>query len=438
MTRTSRFPAAPRTILTALTLISLGLTLSAPVGAVSERELDRQIRERGFDPQELSHPLHVTDEMHAWLEENVPQRGMTQKKLKGLLQAILGEDGLSLQYQNDVTGTAEEVFRTRKANCLGFTQLFVALAREMDLDVYFLQVRDLQSFRQEGDLVINSGHVTAGTGPEQNRIILEFTEIEGIDYRYMQRLEDITALALYYSNRGTELLRAGDLDGARELADISVQLDPQMVDGWINLGVIKRRQGDIAGAERSYRQALAVDPSASTAYQNLAALYQQHGRAEIATDVLQLANQRDNRNPFTYIELGDISMQMGDIETAEDFYRKALRLDDDLAETHAALGWWAAQTGDERLAKKMLRRAQRIDDSNARVLLLAGRLDGEQPAFRRQQMQDTERGSELEFGSGVQAAMLNPSALAAAQATTLSRKDKIMPSHSNTARQRNN
>lgn len=402
-------------------LCGLALLLSAglPAAAASEGKLIQQIRDVGLNPDDMVLPTQLTPEMVTWVNETVSSKGTVEKRLRSLLHALLDPDeGLGLQYEGNFTGTAAQVFQSRKANCLGFTQLYVALAREIGLNVYFLQVRDLHSYYQEGDLVISSGHVTVGTGPERYRLILEFTEIEGIDYRYMNQLSDLTALALFYSNRGAELLRQGQVADALPWLEKAVVLDPDLADGWINLGVGRRRTENLTGAEIAYRRALEADPQASAAYQNLAALYHRRGFTNEAQELLQIASRRENRNPFTYIELGDISMRLKDLESAERFYRRALWLNDDVAETHAALGWWASVAGEERLAKKLLRRAERIDPDNPRVARLDQRLSGKDLGLN----PDPEAASNL--GAGVQMAAVQaaPATQAVAQPASYTKK----------------
>jgi tetratricopeptide (TPR) repeat protein len=355
--------------------LTAGLTAcsSTPELTYSLEPMAQIVRDRGLDPQEILAPFRMSEEMEAWLAEEIPEVIPQENRTTALLQALLSERGLKLEYAAGFTGTVGEVFDTGKANCLGFTHLFVAMARQLGEPVYYLKIDDIYSYTQEGDLVISSGHVTAASGYGDNHRILEFTQLD-VDYRQVRPIPDLTAIALYYSNRAGELLRVGRAGEGLRYADIAVRLEPELLDGWINLGVIRRRLGDLPGAEEAYRRALEADHEAPITYQNLAALYSHQGNYTAAKEVLALADQRSNRNPYTYLDLGDFSLRQGDLDAAERFYRRALRLDSKLVEAHAAMGLYAVEAGEMGLARRSLRKARRLDPESDWVSRLERRL----------------------------------------------------------------
>jgi Flp pilus assembly protein TadD len=303
---------------------------------------------------------------------NIPQSSQPDEQLRHLLRSLVGSD-LEIEYQGDYTATAREVFRSRRANCLAFTHLFVGLARELGLEVYFVAVGDLQRFEKDDDLIVVSGHMTAGWGPPAQRLLLEFTT-EPPDYRQVREVSDLTAVALYYSNLGANALRARDNRGALRWLEQAVALDPELPSAWVNIGVARRRTGDVAGAETAYRRALEADPATPSAYQNLAALLRLRGEEDVARELLALADRRDNRNPYTYLDLGDFSLRHGDLAEAERFYRRALRLAGAEADAAAAMGILELSAGRTGAARKWLRRARDLAPDNERVAILARRL----------------------------------------------------------------
>lgn len=373
-----------RRLAAALLLVGTGLTFGCATGGVRpptfEERMAEQIRQRGVDPAEATIPFALTPEMRTWLFDRVGRGGGALERLGSLLRSLLGKDGVRLVYESGYTGTAEEVFASGRANCLSFAHLFVGMARELGMDVYFLRVRELESFAKEGDLIVASGHITAGFGPPADRRILEFTEQPVGPYRALEEISDLSAVALFHSNRGAELLRQGELAEARRWLEIATQLDPDMPDGWVNLGVARRRLGDVAGAEAAYRRALEADPTALAAYQNLGALLQRLGRTREAQDLLALVDRNRNRNPFSYLALGDLSLREGRLQEAERFYRRALWLDSSQAEIHAALGEAALARGGERDARRFMRKAAKLDPANPRVERLARSLGESLPA----------------------------------------------------------
>lgn len=350
--------------------------LAAPAfGAVAEdTELRSRIRALGLDPQEILKPLELSDEMRAWLEAEIPPRLNLDNRPEHLLRRMLQADGLGLRYEMGFTGTAQEVFESRVGNCLGFTQLFVAMGRAIDVPVYYLGVDRLTRYKREDDLIIVSDHVTAAFDMPGDRRVLEFSLGEEFDYRTARRVPDQTALALYYSNRGAELVQARRFNEALEQLDIAVALAPDLAQAWVNLGVARRRTGDQKGAEAAYRLALDVDPDHLSAYHNLVGLYRLQGRGDPAGRILAMLDRRDNRNPYIYLQLGDLSQQRDHLDEARRFFKRAIKLGREHAETHASLGLLFLKAGDRAKAEKWLRRAEKRDPEDPRTVDLRRRL----------------------------------------------------------------
>src|SRR5262249_28072108 len=149
-------------VLVAVSLAAAGVGCAGSRAPYTARDLVRKIRSQGIDPATIVIPFELNAEMRQWAHQMVPDVVPSEKRLDRLLNAMLDPETLKLQYEAGYTGTAREVFETRKANCLGFTNLFVAMAREVEIPVYFMDVDDMEKFEKEGDLVVESGHVTAG------------------------------------------------------------------------------------------------------------------------------------------------------------------------------------------------------------------------------------------------------------------------------------
>lgn len=347
---------------------------SGALRTVFDENLRLQISGRGVDPSSLALPHELTPEMRAWARDTASAGGSPEDRLERLLQALLHREGKELKYVSGHTGSAREVWETGRANCLAFTHLYVGMAREVGLPVYYLRVDDLQSFEKDGNLVIVSEHITAAWGSGINRRVLDFSDRPVTPYHAIEPISDLTVVALYYSNRGAERIRAGETRAALSELEIATRLAPDLSDAWVNYGVALRRLGRTAEAEAALRRALELDPRQTSAYQNLAALLQLLGRDAEAAQLLAITDRSQNRNPFSYLALGDLSLAQGRLEEAERFYRRAVRLDPEQAEPLAALGQWALSAGREREARALLKKAERVDPANPRVEDLARRL----------------------------------------------------------------
>jgi len=290
--------------------------------------------------------------------------------------AYLQDPGeMHLSYQRGYTGTASEVFDSTKFNCLGFSYLFVGIARQLGVDAYFLKMERIRRFGLQGGYIVVSGHMTAGYGPPTQRVALEFgADDDPVGYATGRMVSDREAVALYYSNRGTELLRQNQPEQALEWMQTAIRIDPQLADAWVNLGVIQRRLHQLDAAEASYRQALAVDGNQISAYYNLSILFRLRGEDDAARRMIEIVDQRTNKNPYTFLALGDLSLEHGDLDDAFEYYHRAWKLKRDDVEIQAALGMWAVRAGEIHEAEKWLRKARNQNADNKRVQELADRL----------------------------------------------------------------
>ena len=237
----------------------------------SRRGLEQLIEVRGLDPRDIVFPDQLTEEMRAWVRAEVPHSTDPYRRLVDLLELLETPNGLDLRYEVGYTGTAEEVFVSRKYNCLSFSNLFLALARELAIDADYLSVDRVRRFRKEGDVVLVSGHVTVGFGIGANRKYLAYNVGPNLDYRTAVPISDITALALFYANRGAEEIQSGRYRKAVEWLETGVRLDPRLAGTWVNLGVARRRAGNLDAAEQAYLRAVEIDVNFFPAYRNLAA-----------------------------------------------------------------------------------------------------------------------------------------------------------------------
>ncbi len=368
-------PTSTFSLWTATSLLSLGLGLGCSSlphqNDLAREQIARDIQDRGLDPKQVILPFGLTDEMRSWALATAPLTHRPEERLELLRERLLNPQHMSLEYQWGYTGTAIEVFEQRKANCLAFTNLFVGMAREVDVPVYFVAVLDAETYRRFGDLVVISDHIAVGYGPQTDRLIYDFSERTDLDYRFVQRVSDLTAIAMFHSNRGAEALQAGQVSQSVQWLTTATIIDPELANAWVNLGVALRRSGDLSNAEQAYKRALEVNPRLSSAYQNLSALLRLQGRDEEALAFEQTLRDAGTRNPYTYLTLGDLSLRSGRVEEAQRFYRRAVNLSADDPDCLAALGHAAVATGDLRTARRMLKKAQKIDRDSERTRTLA-------------------------------------------------------------------
>lgn len=349
--------------LSAVLALLLAGCSSAGLTYVEDRDhLALVLRSKGIEAEQPVLPFEINEDMRRFAHETATRDMSSLQKLEALRNRLLDQSQMQVKYSFGYTGTAEEVFVNREANCLAFTNLFVGLAREVGVKVFFLAVNNVENFRKEGDLVLVSDHVAVGYGDSSTSLAVydfsQYERIENSDRRFVKKISDLTAIAMFYSNRGAEALRAGLPEPALKWARAAILIDPGLANAWVNYGVTLRRNGDLAAAEDAYRKAIAMDPGIFSAYNNLATLLRQQSRHEEAIAYEQELLRGPNQNPYTYLSLGDISLRSGRYDEAGTFYRKAANLSTENAEALAALGQLAVLQGDLRGARRMLKKAQ--------------------------------------------------------------------------------
>ena len=271
-------------------------------------------------------PFELDDQIEAWADRLTAHEASPLRRLRNIARALLDPRQIGLQEDLTSTPTAIEAFETRRANCVGFALLFVGLAREANVPAFFVMVDDLGRSRRQNGLMVTEGHLAAAYGPADRLRIFDFGgESEGTDF-VVSAVTDLTAMALFYSNRGVEAMLDDRDDEAVKWLRGAVSLDPALASARINLGVALRRVGDLAGAERAYNEALRLDPSAGAAYRSLAALLRLRGRPEEARSLLADAARLEAGDALSYLSMARQSLETGDVNEARSLYRKALDL----------------------------------------------------------------------------------------------------------------
>ncbi len=272
---------------------------------------------------EILEPLSVDIEMKHWLRSIMNRRASPERRLEALVEALIHGRGLGELGFPEPTPTAAEAFRKRQANCVGFALLFVALAREADVPAFFVVVPQRRDGAREDDLRVIEDHLAAGAVVGGRLLLYDFGGRIRRPPPTSRPVSDLTALAIFQSNRGTEMLAAGRLQEAMARLELATRLDPDLAAAWVNLGVARRRTGDLAGAEDAYRRALDLDPRHPGARDNLVNLLHLYGRLEEAST---LRGESISPDPLDALSQAATRLERGELAAARALYLKALAL----------------------------------------------------------------------------------------------------------------
>lgn len=332
-----------------------------------------------IEPLPVSDVLALTPEMREWAHAQVPRTLPPVERLDLLVQRLQAIDGAALQYDAWFTASAAEAFAARRFNCLSFSHLLIAMARELGLDAYYVQALYRERYDREGDLVLLAGHVTVGWGNGPRRWMVEFGNDAELERAQVRQLDDRRALALHYANLGATDLRRGDTPMALRALVTAVGVDPGASGAWVNLGVALRRRGDFKSAEAAYRRAIEVDPEMLPGYSNLYQLLRASGRAKEAKALVSDIMSLEHRDPWLLLSMGDECMEARDFAGAERLFKESRHAAPRESAPNAALAALALATGNQPRARKWLARAEQLDPREPRLVSIRAKLGLPQP-----------------------------------------------------------
>jgi Flp pilus assembly protein TadD len=302
--------------------------------------------------------MRVPDELrNEVLRRVVIPGGSRDEKLDRLAAYVFGDDGLALQYDNEVTRTVAEVYRDRKANCLSFTLLFVALAREAGLAAQVQEVGEVLAWYQDEGVIYNANHVNVGVRTStQWQVVDVDTNILAARNR-PRGIEDRRAMAHFLNNRGAEIMATGDLAGAHTMLGAALRDDPSFVPALNNMGVLLLREGDPRGAEKAYKAALRENEKHAATLSNLVVMYTRTGDLRQKQRYEWRLDKVQRTDPFHQFMLALECENRGDYDCAIKRYRRAIQLQGEQHQFHFGLARVYFLAGDLASAQRELGRA---------------------------------------------------------------------------------
>lgn len=320
--------------------------------------------------------MAIPAEVRAQLQERVINLANSpEQRLHLLVELVFRPEGLGLEYDTEATLTVAETWQQHRANCLSFTLLFVALAREIGLDARMQEVGQVVSWYQDQGLIFNAGHVNVGMRVDGRSATLDLDSNVLYDRRGPQPIGDRRALAHFYNNRGAEQLAAHDYPSARAYFEASLRMDRRFVPAWSNLGVLESRENDLDAAARDLETALAINATHAPALHNATKLYQRMGDTRRVAQLQTRLEQVRKRDPFYQYMQGNSAETAGDYALATHYYREAVRLYGNAHQFHFGLARAYFLSGNNRLAEREMKRARDLGGDPLRAVYQS-KLDG--------------------------------------------------------------
>jgi len=316
-------------------------------------------------PGELprSDVLALDAEMRAFVAAKIGNAAHAESRMRRLLRGMADEGLLAMDYDLALTRSARQTFRTRSGNCLSFTILFVALAREAGLDAGF-QLLDIPPVWTGGTgTVWRSNHITAvvrnvrKSANRRRSYTVDFNNTQFGGNHTARQVSDGYAIALYHSSLAAEALAQRKRRSV--LADLrqAIRSHPSVPGAWSNLGVLYARSGALRMAEACYLRALESAPKERSAMLNLASLYERQGRGELAEYYQRRVRFHQRRNPYYHYWLAERALGEARVEDSLRAIRRAIRLQEDEHLFHSLAGVIHQRAGDSEAAQASFQKA---------------------------------------------------------------------------------
>jgi tetratricopeptide (TPR) repeat protein len=130
-------------------------------------------------------------------------------------------------------------------------------------------------------------------------------------------------------------------------------MDPGYADGWVNVGRARLQEGNLEGAEEMLNRALAIDPKLAKTHFFLGVLQKNDGRYDEALEHLRTASALYPRDRVVLNQLGRVLFLKRQFTPAIEELRKVLAIDPEDLQAHYNLMLCYQGLGDhERAARE--------------------------------------------------------------------------------------
>jgi Flp pilus assembly protein TadD len=337
--------------------LALGSCASVPSSSIPEIPLLTGQPEREIPTVDL---LAITPEMESFIRQHAQSDNRETGKAWTLAYATMDPYLLNFDYDPQVTLPADEAFRQGKGNCLSFSAMFIAMARESGLRAYFQEVKIPPNWNNVEDNLLVGKHVNAVVNHQGHTFTVDVSRRKSREIEQTRRLSDSEAEAQYYNNLGADALIVGDTALAYAYFRKGLEKHLQSAYIWSNLGVILRRNGQSEDAKLAYRTALSLQPNQSVALTNLLFMYIQDGNLEEAAKLEARVERNQRKNPYYVQHQAELALEEKRYSDAIALARKAIRMDADEYRFYYTLAQSQYQAGHLELAQTNLAKARTL------------------------------------------------------------------------------
>jgi tetratricopeptide (TPR) repeat protein len=283
-------------VVVGLASLSSGCAPVRPPRAITPAERVEEARAEGLS---LENPLEIDADMKRAVDRSVGRHADPASRLRHLARFLTDSGFVNFQYVSNQSLTARQAFRQRRGDCMAYTNLFMALARYLGIDAYFVHVREVSNYYERGGYFFVSSHVAVGYGQGPAAEVVDFAkEISDWKLALYSVISDDAALALYYNNVAVDHMLGGRTREAEHLFRFWLAREPNVAELYNNLGVLLNRRKRHDEALRVLLDGIRRFPSYAPLFTNGLNAARGAGRPELAREFEERGKEIEHADPF--------------------------------------------------------------------------------------------------------------------------------------------
>ncbi len=307
------------------------------------------------------------------MRKHTADKHTKKERMLALARAVFAPEGLALTYSDKATHSAAETFASAHGNCMGFSNLMIAAAREIGIDARFELMSSYSNWQRQGDLLVRTMHVRVASRIRDQKLIFDFFPDPVGPGSWSRQLDDSQARAHHLNNLAAEYMQENDLARAYGYLHKALETSAELSFLWSNLGALLSRQNFAEFAEAAYLEAMRLDPDQLTAVSNLHRLYERTGQVTLAAALEERVTRYRERNPFYHFWRAEQAYDTGDYADAEAHYASAIKLKNDERSFYVGLARAYYKQGKVLAARKAINKSHRLFSPEADTLTVRPR-----------------------------------------------------------------
>ena len=304
--------------------------------------------------------LEVSDEMRVFIAaENILDSDISYTRFRTLMAALVNRGYFANRYRADGTYSAAQTFGSAEGNCLGYTNMFIALARAVGLNASYQLIENYPAWNVTQGQLVRNNHINVVIDEiglarrSAGELIVDFNRVQAeADFAEPTLVSDAFAEALYHLNLAVDQLNAGDFEGSFAELKRAALSDPENKFVWNNLGVFYSRLGKPKIAQQAYEVALSLDNRNKSALAGMVVALTTQGRLERAAEFEQRVYWYQRRNPYYHYARANLAFAKQDFDAALFAIEQAIDLPGHDARFFAFRAATAGELGDDRLMRR--------------------------------------------------------------------------------------